>query len=241
MFRTLKLASAIAALSGFAPSAIAAITIDTTISGVTLDFNPGAPLPDKIKGNGAPSGTVLPLITDSNHLIDFIAPNTLEQNGGSGFATVSGLGNGRSEQGFSSLTIDPQNPVNGFSRINFNLEPLGSGRFTYFGDIRLNLFSGASPIVFQNVAFGNGQNRFGIFSNDNRLFQSVLFSNLHQLENDSSRAINFDSIRQVSIQLAPSTPAVPEPSTWMMMLLGFGAIGFGLRRRKISDLVPSHG
>lgn len=27
-------------------------------------------------------------------------------------------------------------------------------------------------------------------------------------------------------------PAVPEPSTWAMMLLGFSAIGFGMRRRK---------
>jgi hypothetical protein len=25
---------------------------------------------------------------------------------------------------------------------------------------------------------------------------------------------------------------VPEPSTWAMMLLGFGAIGFAMRRRK---------
>jgi PEP-CTERM motif len=27
------------------------------------------------------------------------------------------------------------------------------------------------------------------------------------------------------------TPAVPEPSTWMMMLLGFGGVGIGMRRR----------
>ena len=26
--------------------------------------------------------------------------------------------------------------------------------------------------------------------------------------------------------------AVPEPSTWAMMLIGFGAVGLGLRRRK---------
>ena len=26
--------------------------------------------------------------------------------------------------------------------------------------------------------------------------------------------------------------AVPEPATWMMMILGFGAVGFGMRRRR---------
>ena len=29
-----------------------------------------------------------------------------------------------------------------------------------------------------------------------------------------------------------ATPGVPEPSTWAMMLFGFGAVGFGMRRRK---------
>jgi hypothetical protein len=28
------------------------------------------------------------------------------------------------------------------------------------------------------------------------------------------------------------TPSVPEPATWAMMLLGFGAVGFALRRQK---------
>ncbi len=38
--------------------------------------------------------------------------------------------------------------------------------------------------------------------------------------------------------IAPSiSGAVPEPSTWAMMLLGFGAIGFSLRRRKSGILV----
>ena len=31
------------------------------------------------------------------------------------------------------------------------------------------------------------------------------------------------------------TTAVPEPGTWAMMLLGFGLIGFGLRKRKAND------
>ncbi|MDP3782272.1 MAG: PEPxxWA-CTERM sorting domain-containing protein [Sphingopyxis sp.] len=29
--------------------------------------------------------------------------------------------------------------------------------------------------------------------------------------------------------------AVPEPGTWAMVLLGFGAIGFGMRRRKLTE------
>jgi hypothetical protein len=29
---------------------------------------------------------------------------------------------------------------------------------------------------------------------------------------------------------------VPEPATWTMMLLGFGAIGFAMRRRKARAL-----
>ena len=33
-----------------------------------------------------------------------------------------------------------------------------------------------------------------------------------------------------------TTPAVPEPATWAMLMLGFGAIGASLRRRKADAL-----
>jgi hypothetical protein len=32
-----------------------------------------------------------------------------------------------------------------------------------------------------------------------------------------------------------TTAAVPEPATWAMMLFGFGAVGFGMRRRRRAD------
>ena len=35
-----------------------------------------------------------------------------------------------------------------------------------------------------------------------------------------------------SVLLAAQVPGVPEPSTWGMMLLGFGAIGFSMRHRR---------
>jgi hypothetical protein len=35
-----------------------------------------------------------------------------------------------------------------------------------------------------------------------------------------------------------SAPSVPEPSTWAMMLLGFGALGAGLRRKRRVSAAP---
>ena len=40
-------------------------------------------------------------------------------------------------------------------------------------------------------------------------------------------------------QLAPGVAAVPEPGTWMMMIVGFGAVGFAARRRKSMALVTA--
>ena len=33
------------------------------------------------------------------------------------------------------------------------------------------------------------------------------------------------------------TPSVPEPATWAMMLVGFGAVGFSLRRKRRAGLI----
>jgi hypothetical protein len=38
----------------------------------------------------------------------------------------------------------------------------------------------------------------------------------------------------ISFGDAPSTVSVPEPATWAMMLLGFGTIGFAMRRRRVT-------
>jgi PEP-CTERM motif len=37
-----------------------------------------------------------------------------------------------------------------------------------------------------------------------------------------------------NVLLASATASVPEPATWGMMLIGFGAIGFSMRRRKVA-------
>ncbi|MXO85236.1 PEPxxWA-CTERM sorting domain-containing protein [Altererythrobacter aurantiacus] len=37
-----------------------------------------------------------------------------------------------------------------------------------------------------------------------------------------------------NLTFTPLAAAVPEPATWLMMILGFAAIGFSMRRRKDS-------
>lgn len=37
-----------------------------------------------------------------------------------------------------------------------------------------------------------------------------------------------------SIVTVTPTPAVPEPATWAMMMLGFGVVGYSLRRRSVA-------
>jgi hypothetical protein len=45
----------------------------------------------------------------------------------------------------------------------------------------------------------------------------------------------FDNYR---ITIAAATAAVPEPTTWAMMLIGFGAVGYSMRSRKAAYKAP---
>ena len=49
--------------------------------------------------------------------------------------------------------------------------------------------------------------------------------------------VRFESIGQNSFEIEDIAAAVPEPSTWLMMLMGFAAVGFSMRRKQ--NLRPS--
>lgn len=68
-----------------------------------------------------------------------------------------------------------------------------------------------------------GQNALINFYNDNGTLTSLVYGNV-----DTFRAYGTTGTLNVSVGAAP---VVPEPATWALMLAGFGATGFAMRRR----------
>lgn len=131
---------------------------------------------------------------------------------------------------FSLSDIDGQSF--GFSRAVFNLVPLPGNQQNEATNIFLNftLSDGTTNSIAYTIA-KNGENFIGLYGDDGEIFKSVGFS-----ANPSTTGIR--EIRQVRLgEIAPISGAVPEPSTWALMLLGFGVVGAAMRSRKAASKV----
>ena len=53
------------------------------------------------------------------------------------------------------------------------------------------------------------------------------------------QAIDVDLVLDNVSVMGPAVAAVPEPGTWATMILGFGAVGFSMRRRRGATLKPA--
>jgi len=106
----------------------------------------------------------------------------------------------------------------GFSWIELSLAGVGSVDFT-LTDTLGNTFD-----FFDNL-LGSGQNKFAFSAIDGQLI-----SNLSYVVNDGG----VETVKQVRID--PAAAVVPEPATWAMMLFGFGAVGFAMRRKRPAHL-----
>ena len=92
-----------------------------------------------------------------------------------------------------------------------------------------------NPFLPGNDNFADG-NVSGSFQNSARLNFSFLLGSGFTPNTDSTYSVTFangtDSLTTFArLGAGASTGAVPEPATWAMMLVGFGAVGYGMRRR----------
>jgi hypothetical protein len=172
-------------------------------------------LVDKVDGVNVVGGH---LNTDPGQLVTFTSVELLNGDG-SGQAVVS-ASDGSLNTWLEFALVDAT-----FNLATFNLNPISgnapgtpdkatSVEVTYFPTF------GGAPITYSLNT--NGQNFYGIFGSEGEQLQSIRFT--------FADGAGISDIRQV--RLGGIESAIPEPTTWAMMLLGFGFIGAALRRRR---------
>jgi hypothetical protein len=219
--------------------ALAAFCVPASAATLLLSQN-GSDLAEVIHSNGAQSGTSLNLVSaPSAFSINYSSSDSLSVTG-NGVAQVGG-----SSGGFTDVTITPLSNI-AFTAFKFNLgmpsEPGYSGAFTF--DAMLTFVGGATQTFNNFVAGdGNGANRFTFAAQGGELIDQITLSDLEAVftKNNSdpiSGQFDFDTIKQASFNFA-AVSGVPEPATWAEFILGFGAIGVALRRRRSQAAVPA--
>lgn len=88
-------------------------------------------------------------------------------------------------------------------------------------------------LLFQFEKFGTGMRYYCNSSANNACFQGA--SVLPDSFNSPSTQVELrNGIQVIASNGRTSTSAVPEPATWTMMLVGFGAMGTAMRRRRVA-------
>ena len=128
----------------------------------------------------------------------------------------------------ASFTLDQSPTVQPFSSNQFNINNVSGAFQGAPATFDLNFFeSGGFAINLVNTAIlaGNGPTLFsGTIAAPKFILGTYSFSGSTETLNNS-----IPSIFNLSITSAPG--GVPEPSTWMMMLAGFGLLGGAMRYR----------
>ncbi|MXP44600.1 PEPxxWA-CTERM sorting domain-containing protein [Allopontixanthobacter sediminis] len=105
---------------------------------------------------------------------------------------------------------------------------IAGNKLEFAGDFRGQTFSFTAPlsgISFLAIHWGGGSTHDGGPGN------STVFYKIDAGTGPMTFTTNFRGISNAALY-STSGPAVPEPATWAMFILGLGLVGFTLRRRK---------
>jgi len=138
--------------------------------------------------------------------------------GGTIFGAIVSLPSATSFPDFTPSTIE----ANSLAHVVF-AAPSDTTDLTEKVDVTLS--AGAYGVVFGSGAFG--AEGFGGLGDGNNSMGSPNFFTYFQLDSDSWEAASLDGARI-------TVSGVPEASTWAMMLIGFGGLGFAGARASLS-------
>ena len=117
----------------------------------------------------------------------------------------------------TAVTITPSSPL---TALIFN--PQNGPGANLSVDVTTNL--GIDNFLY---SLGSGNNFLTITTGAGEFIQSVALTS----------GVGFEDLATIRASFVPATDnGVPEPATWAMMLLGFGAIGVAMRRRRSAAL-----
>jgi hypothetical protein len=131
--------------------------------------------------------------------------------------------------------------LSGPNTASFTIDSSPVPTTTGFGSFTLSDVSGAyngSLTTFSSISFfSGGQTSGGLRLNSTVDLQGPqLFTGLLSSPTFSLGTFFLDDGFRGRYSLSVTNGAVPEPSTWVMMLLGFGAVGASMRRRRQTTL-----
>lgn len=256
MKTTYVLTAAAAALGAIVPAAVQAQT--TVYKGYDANTSSGAGVPSNPNSSAANAqfqGVLTGTSVESfeNYAAGTSPPLTLSFTGSAGTlnATLTGsgavstapqsspTGSGQfATAGSNYYAVDSSNfaitfgsPVAAFGFFATDIESDVQLIFSHVNGVAeifsfAALFPGAG---FDTASTPSGSVNFLGFTNTLNPFTAVSFG---QGPNSSGDVLAFDQLTIGDArQVLPPNGAVPEPATWGMMLIGFGAAGYAMRRR----------
>jgi hypothetical protein len=212
MKKVLFSASAAAlALMAASPAMSATIVNCATVSGDCIDTDENVLL-----SNGTNQASVTGSTQNTGVSVLFTSDgNTLDS--ASGQAVVSAF-----DLVLENLTFTLLNGAT-FQTAFFNITPLNGQQDAFETGSLVFTFSDGSTST-QALA-GNGNNQFGVTGDAGVGISSVTFVS-------AGTGLGVESLRQLRLGGVAIASAVPEPGTWAMMLVGFGAVGHSMRSRR---------
>jgi hypothetical protein len=203
------------------------LAVPGSTTNMTFDLDDGTVAEATAKGlvatiNGPAASRTTVISGLSPYGATVFAPNPYDGNGyfGIGVSPASLTLAGANGAMFSSIsffvgTLDSYNIVD-------LLDTAGNVIGSYNG-VQMYDQNGALPPT-GNIASSAINRRITFTGTNGTTYGGIRFAN----SGKSNQAFEFDNVSFT----APVAAAVPEPATWAMMLIGFGAIGAAVRRRR---------